>query len=789
MNNFVRNFSIKWKLLSILIFSSFFSLVLAALFLFILEFSEIKNEARKDISAITALIASRSTAAILFDDSKVAEENLQALHEFPAVVTACIYNGQDELFISLEKSSLHLCAPSSNRFETHFKEMQLFIYQTIIEGGDEIGSIYVYADLTREFQRKLSYIGVILSTLFLASIITFLLTIPFLRLISVPLMKLVNTVHKIAHEKNYALRAVKINNDELGELVDAFNKMINIVDLQNQSLTIAKDRYLALYNNNPTMVFNLSPDGTIVSVNHFGAKQLYLTTEELQGRSIFDFIHPEDKGFARHLFELCLLYPQQVHKQEIRKICEDNIIWVRETARLVTDEDQQHNILLVCEDVTETHMLTQKIAYQASHDALTGLLNRHKFDLSIQEVLKKMQYEPAEHALCYLDLDQFKIVNDTCGHLAGDELLRQLGELLRKLIRKNDVLARLGGDEFGILMKHCSLEQSFHACEKLRNAIRDFRFAWKDKCFSVGVSIGISAVNCYSGNAVEVLKEADAACYAAKEKGRNRVHTFLPDDEELASRQGEMQWVEKIQEGIENNRFCLYGQPIISIKENREKLHFETLVRYKDEKGNLIPPGAFLSAAERYGVAVDLDRWVIENLFIWLANQGNIEDKISQCSINLSGLSLSDEKMQDFIEEMFEKYYISASKICFEITETAAISNLSNASNFIEHFRSKGCLFSLDDFGSGLSSFAYLKNLPVDFLKIDGLFVKNILDDKVDLAMVHSINEVGHVMGKKTIAEFVENDEVLACLNEIGVDYAQGYGVGKPVPLNELIIN
>jgi diguanylate cyclase (GGDEF)-like protein len=390
--------------------------------------------------------------------------------------------------------------------------------------------------------------------------------------------------------------------------------------------------------------------------------------------------------------------------------------------------------------------------------------------------------------LCYLDLDQFKVVNDTCGHLAGDELLRQLGELLRKNLRRHDFVARLGGDEFGVLMYDCSLGEAFLACEKILDMVKDFQFAWEDKSFTIGVSIGVSSINATSGNAVDVLKEADAACYAAKDKGRNRVHVFRPDDEELALRHGEMQWVSKIQRGLEQNRFCLYGQPIVPFLDNNEGLHFETLIRYRDDNGNIIPPGAFLPAAERYNLAAALDRSVISLLFEWIVNKPDFLDNLSVCSINLSGVSLSDESMLAFISEQFSFWAIPTHKICFEITETTAIANLSCATRFINQLRERGCLFSLDDFGSGLSSFAYLKNLPVDFLKIDGLFVKDIVDDDVDLAMVRAINEVGHIMGKKTIAEFVENEKVFKLLNGLGVDYAQGYGIGKPVPLDELTL-
>jgi diguanylate cyclase (GGDEF)-like protein/PAS domain S-box-containing protein len=789
MNKYFRHLSIKWKLLSILTFSSVLSLLLALVLLFFAEVSEIKTKVQTDLTAMAALVANRSTAALSFDDVQVGRENLEALKELEHVKAACLYDGQHKLFVSLySKAQAGLtCTASFERTATHFERLRLFVTEPVVLDEETIGHVFFVADLSTLMWRKLQYIGLVLVILFVASIITFFLTAPLLNLVSGPIIKLANTARKISQEKDLAVRAIKYSDDELGVLVDAFNNMITTVEHQNKALTNVKNNYLALYDNNPTMIFYLDLEGQVLSVNRFGARQLDLLPEQLQGRSIYDYIHPEDINATKALFDLCQLNPHKVYKQEVRKICRDGrVIWVRESARLLVNDQAHANVLLVCEDVTENKRLNEKIAYQASHDALTGLVNRREFDGYVQRAVINAQNNQVEHALCYLDLDQFKVVNDTCGHLAGDELLRQLGDELRTSIRQNDVLARLGGDEFGILMYECSLTQAVNISEKLRNVVADFQFGWDDRSFSVGVSIGVAQVTSTSGNAVELLKEADAACYIAKDKGRNRVHIFSPDDEEMASRQGEMQWVEKIQRGIEQNRFCLYGQLIVPVDDADEGVHFETLIRYKNEQGLIIPPGAFLPAAERYNLAAALDRWVIENLFTWFQENPEFLTKLNLCSINLSGLSLSDEHMLDFIDEQFKTWEIPRQKICFEITETAAISNLGNARQFIDSLRSKGCLFSLDDFGSGLSSFAYLKSLPVDFLKIDGVFVKDILDDEVDRAMVESINSVGHVMGKKTIAEFVENDEILLQLRELGVDYAQGYGVAKPVPLEEL---
>jgi diguanylate cyclase (GGDEF)-like protein/PAS domain S-box-containing protein len=789
MIKWLSNLPINRKLLLILLFSSTVSLLFAGSLLVMLEISEFQRTTKEDLTALAGVIGNRSSAALMFDDRNLAVENLAVFNNIPAVQVTCLYNEKNTIFVGLANSNQpkQTCPNSITETQNRFEKKELIVVKPIIIDKDKVGTVYIRADLSRTYVRKIQFIGLLFMVLVVVSLLSFLLSQPLLKLISTPVKNLVNTVKKIIDTGDYSLRASKLSNDEMGVLVDSFNSLIETVESQNQALIRAKNRYLTLYDDNPTMVFNISREGLIYSVNFTGAKQLGLTVEEAQNCSIYNFIHSDDVPSMETLIESCFTNPLLVHNQEMRKICHNGrIIWVRATARMVENEHHESSFLIVYEDITETRLLNEQIAYQADHDGLTGLANRSKFDRYLKRAIELAQKENREHALCYLDLDQFKIVNDTCGHLAGDELLRQLGELLRKHIRQYDFVARLGGDEFGILMYNCTSTLAYQACEKLRDLIKDFNFAWEDRSFTIGVSIGVSSINNVSGNAVDLLKEADAACYAAKEKGRNRVHVFRPDDEDLAMRQGEMQWVEKIRQGLEQKRFILYGQLIVPLQESDDGLHFEALLRYRDDRGNIIPPGAFLPAAERYNLASELDRWIITYLLEWLANHPDFLESVSLCSVNLSGLSLSDETMLPFISGQFQKWAIPTHKVCFEITETAAISNLSHATHFINQLKQQGCLFSLDDFGSGLSSFAYLKNLPVDYLKIDGLFVKDILDDQVDLAMVKSINEVAHVMNKKTIAEFVENKAIFNLLKTLGIDYAQGYGIGRPVPLSEL---
>ena len=441
-------------------------------------------------------------------------------------------------------------------------------------------------------------------------------------------------------------------------------------------------------------------------------------------------------------------------------------------------------------DVTEARTLSEQLSYQASHDALTDLINRYAFEKYLQEFMDSARAEAIEHVLCYLDLDQFKIINDTCGHIAGDELLRQVAGVLQQLVRERDILARLGGDEFGLLLERCSVRQAKRVTTEMQNALITYRFQWEDKTFTIGTSIGVVTINQASESAVSVLSKADAACYAAKDAGRNRVHVYHEDDAELAKRRGEMHWVSVINQALDENRFHLAFQPIAPLgKAHIDGDHYELLIRMRDENGDTVAPGAFLPAAERYNLSTSIDRWVVEAAFGWLRDHPQNLKRLFLCSINLSGTSLGSNEFLGFVARQFAEKNLPPQKICFEITETAAIANLAHATQFMSALKKLGCRFSLDDFGSGLSSFAYLKNLPVDYLKIDGMFVKDIVEDPIDYAMVKSINEIAHVMGKQTIAEFVENDAILEKLRVIGVHFAQGYGIGRPRPLEEMTTN
>jgi diguanylate cyclase (GGDEF)-like protein len=463
-------------------------------------------------------------------------------------------------------------------------------------------------------------------------------------------------------------------------------------------------------------------------------------------------------------------------------------------APIWSDTGELLGAVVVFRDVSHERKLTKQLSWNASHDTLTGLINRREFEVQIATALHSAKEDGHVHALLYMDLDQFKIVNDTCGHSAGDLLLQLLSKMLQTQMRDSDILARLGGDELGVLLPHCPPDQALLIADDLRQSIKNFRFVWDDHTFELGVSIGVVEINHNSKSMTELLIAADQACYLAKERGRNRVHLYQESDLRLARRQGEMLWVSRLNEAFEHQYFRLYAQPIVGLGE-QDGAHDEVLIRIQPGKGDLILPGAFIPAAERYDMMTAIDRWVIRAVCRHMQNmrdslgaeQAYIEDRQpapAQYSVNLSGTSLGDEGLHDYIVEQFVEHDIAPEQICFEITETAVIANLLKAQTFMAGLKALGCRFSLDDFGSGLSSFAYLKALPVDFLKIDGIFIRDIATNAINRALVKAINEVGHVMGISTVAEYVEDEPTLEVVRELGLDYAQGYAVGLLRPLS-----
>ncbi len=524
--------------------------------------------------------------------------------------------------------------------------------------------------------------------------------------------------------------------------------------------------------------------GRIQYANNQAARMLHLSIPSMLNHSFLEVLQA---GGANSDVLMKLDAGEEMQNREFQLHYGEGVLWVSlSTSNLLLEGQRvQCNALM---DVTEAHELSNQLSYQATYDDLTGLVNRREFEDRLQEVIELAQERRSDNVLCYLDLDQFKVINDTCGHMAGDELLRQLAQELYRCVRRDDTLARLGGDEFAILLENCTIEHAERAANNVRQAVQNFRFLWNENMFTVGVSIGLTLISQDGESISEVLRRADAACYAAKEAGRNRLHVFRFDDKELALRHMEMSWVSRVNAALEEDRLELWHQEIAEI--SREELpeghtaedHFEVLLRMRDTDGTLIMPGMFLPAVERYALAAKIDRWVLKALFRWLAaNPSN--DRIGICAVNLSGQTLGDLNFHNEVIAMLENSNVRADRICFEITETSAIANLSNATLFMQRLKKHGCTFALDDFGSGLSSFAYLKTLPVDFVKIDGLFVKDILTDPVDRAMVKAIIEMAHAMGKLAIAEFVENDEILQELIDLGVDYVQGYGIGRPAPL------
>jgi diguanylate cyclase (GGDEF)-like protein/PAS domain S-box-containing protein len=602
---------------------------------------------------------------------------------------------------------------------------------------------------------------------------------------------LFESVHRMKHRNGdwrWVVSRAKARVDEHGRLLRLVGVELDITERKLYEEALFREKESA------QITLQSIGDGVITTDANSTVDYINPVAEQLTGWRLEDAMgRPIEEIYRAFHEETCepLENPLSVSIRRTRPIKsvrpmllirrDGNELYVESTAAPIRDgAGQVSGGVLVFHDVTESRELNRRLSYHASHDLLTGLVNRREFESRVERSLKSAKARESSYALCYLDIDQFKIINDTCGHSAGDVLLGQVGALLKSKVRWRDTLARLGGDEFGILLEACSLDEALRTAEVLREAVRNFRFTWEDRVFRLGASVGVVPIAADNEDVASILSAADSACAAAKEGGRNRVHSFAENDIELMRRRREMQWAARINSALEEGRFELYRMTIQPLQRNEPGQHYELLLRMRDESGRMVSPDNFIAAAERYGLTPAIDRWVIEAALRWLVSEADEREKLAMCSINLSGQSLGDDKFLPFVIEQFQKSGIDASKICFEITETAAVASFSQANRFIQALRELGCRFALDDFGTGLSSFGYLKHFPVDFLKIDGSFVREILHDPIDREMVRSINEIGHLTGKKTIAEFAENAEIIQMLTSLGVDYAQGYGIAQP---------
>jgi diguanylate cyclase (GGDEF)-like protein/PAS domain S-box-containing protein len=589
----------------------------------------------------------------------------------------------------------------------------------------------------------------------------------------------------------WAMVRGQVQKDECGrvEKVVGVSADITVRKHAEKALQRAKEHAQVTLSSISDGVVRTDPSGRIDFLNPSAENLLGIKLQHVQGQMLSRFYHSiaSDSRTPRpNVVEECLASRHVIEPAEASLlVLEDGAeLAVRESAApIIAENDELVGAVLVFTDVSQLRSLQQRMVHLASHDPLTGLINRREFEQQLAMAISDASNSFRQHVLCYMDLDEFKLVNDTCGHGAGDELLRQLTSVLSAVIPKGNTLARLGGDEFGLLFMNCNPDEATAYAQSMLDAVRQYRFQWDGQIFEVAASIGIVPIVGGNGNLAELLSAADSACYVAKDRGRNQIHVTRVDDSAVRVRHTEMRWVERINRALHENRFRLFKQPIRPLQNSSAPQYHELLLRLVDVEGRIVAPSQFITAAERYRMMPVIDLWVVGAALHSIGSIASGKDDLSAAfTINLSGQSFGNAELKSLILEQLDLLQIPPRKVMFEITETAAISNLAQALEFMKTLRERGCRFVLDDFGSGLSSFRYLKSLDIEFLKIDGELVREIAGDPIQREMVAAIHRIGESMGIQTIGEWVENSEIERALTDIGVDYAQGWGVGRPEP-------
>jgi len=732
------------------------------------------------ISNQGSLVASNISAAVLFNDEDAIHEILSALSSDSALVSASL--SSDKLDRVITKNF----DPSKPRKHaevlpgvdyTHIGSLVI----PVQESGETIGELSISFDDSELHEKTNRSAYTLLITAILAVIFGTLFANFFLRSITKPIIALSKISKEVTETKNYSLRSHSYLPDEVGELSVNFNAMLEIIEVRDKDL---ESRFEQAFLNAPIGMVLI--DSGLNIIRHNKVSETLLGLKDLGPRQVQDIISPVDQSEVGNLFTQLVLNKIDKFSVEIR--CQgimDNTLTVAMSVSSVLDNKERFSYAVVqIQDITESRRLSLELAFQAQHDSLTGLANRRVLNQALLEVKKDPRNANREHTLSILDLDQFKTVNDTCGHLAGDELLCQVADKIREKVRQGDLVVRLGGDEFALLLYHCDKNEAQRITEDIRLAIESIHFNWQGDTFRISASIGAMASYLSNLDVSKVLQQVDSACFLAKESGRNRVHLIDPQDAEITATQNEMQWAHRLHKAMAEDHFVLFSQPIFSLGAEDRNEYVEILLRLRNTDGlTFTPPGAFFPAAERYGLSVKLDQWVINHLITHLPKYREAFGDKRSYWVNISGASISDPQFLNYLEERISAAKLPAKMINFEITETAIIRNLRDAKESILRLKALGCQFSLDDFGSGMSSFGYLKELPVDYIKIDGMFVRGMIDDPVNTVFVQSIIDIASVMGIKTVAEYIETPEVLEKTIEMGVSYAQGFLLARPEEL------
>ena len=792
MTSKLRHVTLRTQLTLVIFVASLIVILLTSMLFIYWKVEDARTEAKRISQTAVNVLAQDFVRSILLGKPDIVVDMANKIEAFESISNAEFLSEDHVPILVYNRTGLpEIGIVQALPEQVQMSENNINVYTPIVYQGKTYGLAYFrfqHEFASAELIAFIKRIGLALPILLLLSIP---LALYLQRVISRPIRQIASALDGFGQGKAKPLSLGEARSREMRSLFDGYNAMAKRIQHTQTEFAQQREHLLVILEsiadgviatNEQAIITYMNPAAEFIigwdeaSALNQNAANVYRLIDESTEKPLSGYIDGTLlSGTVHFSLENTALLTRDGKKLAIQS-----------SISPIRNEQQVTGCVIIFQNVTESRQLSHQLRHQARHDALTNLINRTEFERLLNATLMNVN-KKERHSLLYLDLDQFKVVNDTSGHLAGDVLLQQIAALLLKTVRESDVVARLGGDEFAVFLPYCIIDQAIEIAEKIRRAVNDFIFIWEERQFRVGVSIGVVEIDGSGKNFSDLMRSADLSCYAAKDHGRNRIHVYREEDQELIKRHSEMQWVERLHTALESKRFVLYGQYIQPLDETQTTQHIEILIRYLDRSGQVVPPGTFLPAAERYNLAPKIDQWVIQNV---MENQQLMAllraDSNLRVNINLSGLTLSDPVMTEFITGLIQQYHLPPKSLCFEITETAAVADLAATAHFIRSMRLLGCEFALDDFGIGVSSFAYLKNLPVDYLKIDGSFVRDIHENAVNAAMVNAINHIGHVMRIKTVAEFVENQAVLKKLIQTGVDYAQGYHIHTPCPLDEI---